>query len=324
MTNVLTRIRLKSGSPLPEFRIWFAIPQNVESIKELKTLIHKSVIFLKKSDFQPSHLMLELEDYELPDESPIGLLRESDVIFSNISKPLIPPGMGKPSTHSRNRRRKIKRWKQKTQNIIQDGNEDQQGYNSHEAVKESIIHDHLPFFPPHTNTLQQCVPSKARDNRDSLPHPLANFIPPSERHDLPSNIFVTSIDVEDMNYWKDHSACEENFQLEEIPYGTNFDWDTIDGSWNTYPKVTSSTLISKGSILGWRAFGLNPSTLTPDVSLLHLGKVLEIDSNGIHIVILSRGMASFGGVILEEGSEEEIIRKREDIILENWRLIDRS
>lgn len=81
MTNILTRIRVKSAQPLPEFRAWIPIPQGVETIGNLKVRIAESIQTTRNINFEPHSLVLELEDYELLDGSPVNLLRESDVIL---------------------------------------------------------------------------------------------------------------------------------------------------------------------------------------------------------------------------------------------------
>lgn len=87
MTNAApTRIRVKSAAPLSEFRIWASIPLGIETIGKLKDHLCENVYFLKGSGLQSSWLMLELEDYELLDASPISLLQDGDVLMYVLIK----------------------------------------------------------------------------------------------------------------------------------------------------------------------------------------------------------------------------------------------
>lgn len=69
---------------------------------------------------------------------------------------------------------------------------------------------------------------------------------------------------------------------------------------------------------------MDPVTLTPEASLLHLGKIIEGSSDNVRIAVLSRGSASFGRVIVDEEPEEELEKSKGSMILEKWRIIDQS
>jgi len=118
----------------------------------------------------------------------------------------------------------------------------------------------------------------------------ARLIPPSERTDLPRNIIVTSIDVEDGMWHKGtrvngkknkaktkspdrqysgmfdgyeaglHKAVDEtefvptqrSVQPEPALGEQGWSWDTVDRSWENYPLLTSVDLLRKGSTLLWK------------------------------------------------------------------------
>lgn len=246
----------------------------------------------------------------------------------------MPPGLGKPSTHARNKRRKIKRQRQKNQTeTLPEDHDWKQADHAGQTIKEGIVHDNLPLFPTSRN--QDEFASKISDKANA-PH----FIPPSGRVPLPRNIFVTSVDVEDPAY-QVYSLRKADTPIIELPSDNLHDWDGIDKKWNTYTKIAALTTLSAGMVVGWRvrvvsisghvdtiiifqAFGLNPTTLTPEPSLLHLGKIIENISDSIRIAVISRGKASFGGVVVEEEPEEELAKLKESIISEEWRIINHS
>lgn len=234
---------------------------------------------------------------------------------AQLSQP-VPPGLGKSSTHARNKRRKLKRQRQKERTDISlDDHARKQAVHSDQIVEENITHDGLPLFPPSQDEVAPNIPEKA-----NAPY----FIPPSERDSLPRNIFVTSIDVEDPTYHDYPLRKTDTIPIVELPSDDLYDWDVIDKEWDTYTKIAASTFLSAGMVVGWRAFGLNPTTLTPEISLLHLGKVIEHISDNIRIAVISRGNASFGGVVVEEEPEEELTKTKESIISEEWRIINHS
>ncbi|KAG6865384.1 hypothetical protein C0991_003087 [Blastosporella zonata] len=135
------RLRLQTKAPLPELKAWFAPhPDNVPAtVSELKLAICRQIPALRA---QEGSLLLLLDDFELLDDNPLDVVRDGDLIHikplnpvlkaqgepespppSLPSKPskvksvssvaqlqlTVPPGYGKPQTHSRNLRRRLKK-----------------------------------------------------------------------------------------------------------------------------------------------------------------------------------------------------------------------
>lgn len=76
----LRRIRLQSFAPLPSFRVWFLVPQNVVDVQSLKRSLSTQLPALKDSDIRPTQLVLEIDDFELLDNTSIDLVHEGDTI----------------------------------------------------------------------------------------------------------------------------------------------------------------------------------------------------------------------------------------------------
>jgi len=178
----------------------------------------------------------------------------------------------------------------------------------------------------------------------------ARLIPPSERTDLPRNIIVTSIDVEDGMWHKGtrvngkknkaktkspdrqysgmfdgyeaglHKAVDEtefvptqrSVQPEPALGEQGWSWDTVDRSWENYPLLTSVDLLRKGSTLLWKELALNTETWAPEI-MIHAGDVLDIlEDNQIKIRSIPRN-AGDEVILTEESAEVDqiIVRKVE-------------
>jgi hypothetical protein len=147
---------------------------------------------------------------------------------------------------------------------------------------QSLASNHRIF---QDDSLPSSSPSKSTPNGSR-----ARLIPPSERTDLPKNIFVTSVDVEDGVWYKEthvnetktkgkakisdrrdsgmfngheavlHKAMDET---EFVPTQRTvrpdpalgkqeWSWDVVDRSWEMYSPLTSVDLLRKGSTLLWK------------------------------------------------------------------------
>jgi hypothetical protein len=191
------------------------------------------------------------------------------------------------------------------------------------------------------------------------------FIAPSERNQLPKNLFVTSVDVEwrtgqGRGQWQ--NADEKVDQLvEEVqviqalspsPEPQNYiDWTIVEAKWGKYGKLQTSTTLLPGNVIAWKVrslcecfftssrsdhatqgFGLDPVTLTPQASLLHLGKVVAVDSVNLVVSPLVRpgiGYATFGRATIQEVNEgvdpaEQISLPLSDVWSNDWRLVSKQ
>ncbi|EIW81990.1 hypothetical protein CONPUDRAFT_143565 [Coniophora puteana RWD-64-598 SS2] len=146
--------------------------------------------------------------------------------------------------------------------------------------------------------------------------PLPRLIPPSERTDIPTNILITSIDVEeglhtrpavgrkrkktlkqtwghvstpDVSMTLDYGAAEDapedqsSFNLTELtatkPTPTpNLDVASIEKRWTVCTPITQRAQLRAGCTVGWKALGINPTTCTPEL-LLSVGTVLPTSSS---------------------------------------------
>jgi len=74
------RIRIQASPPLPSSRIWFLVPQNALNIKDIKQALCQRVAMLKDSSLMGQDLILEIDGFELPDEEPVDLIHENDIV----------------------------------------------------------------------------------------------------------------------------------------------------------------------------------------------------------------------------------------------------
>ncbi|KAH8118299.1 hypothetical protein DFH11DRAFT_1566691 [Phellopilus nigrolimitatus] len=196
-----------------------------------------------------------------------------------------------------------------------------------------------------TSTLSFAVPSTPAT-------PNARLITPSEKQAkglLPSNMFVTSVEVENGKWDKkkkkkqrDLYGYDDGESLTEggngidktvLDYGepndtvqiaklnereepASVDWTTIEQKWDALNPVTNSSLLEVGVLVGWKALAINPMTFTPE-TLVHLGRIKEVlhASSSVVIVPLRRpgaGEIAFGAF----GSEEDIGNDEEERINE--------
>ncbi|KAF8590267.1 hypothetical protein K439DRAFT_174719 [Ramaria rubella] len=467
------RIRLQLSAPLPTLRAWFLIHQNVTDIQSLKHTICTQLSALKDLEVSSDQLFLEMDDFELLEDTSIDLVREGDLLMlkrrdpavlvgtdtlkrkasvghpnriqkrrrlstspksssssssstssSSSSSPssttsssdsdssassdsreasssvsalkspiktissaqqaqftlrtvpkntvvqqtLVPPGQGKASTHSRNKRRKIKRQFTAVQ-------------TSFNGISKHSGGDHDPATPMETEgnrvmdlsgqpplstsefritcsslgnknkskgfkkSMESAIPQKITFDSPVCKIPgvgnlstqvARSFIPPSERRDLPRNIFVTSVDVEwrtgqGRNHWQDVDRVEDEKAVEEVEVMETLDpslshlpdWEAIEKKWERYSNMDISIKLVPDAIVAWKAFGLDPVTLTPQASMLHIGKVTAVDAENLLVQPLTRpgvGHAAFGRAFIEE-EEEPISIPIPEIFSNGWKLI---
>ncbi len=222
----------------------------------------------------------------------------------------------------------------------------------------------------------------------TAPNLFPRLIPPSEKQEngqLPPNLFVTSIDVEEgmhpprrkknkqrpdphvgeaqevdrviLDYGESGdtiSTQREQFneytaalaiQYAKGSLAPDLDWSFIDGNWETMPKVTSTSLLQRGILLGWKvctfiyiycvdctttqigqALAINPATFTPEF-LLNVGRVTESGAKLTVQPLLRPGAVevSFGSRLEEEedgvGELEEEAFEWNDVFAGDWRII---
>ncbi|KAK0197838.1 hypothetical protein F5146DRAFT_1156842 [Armillaria mellea] len=121
------------------------------------------------------------------------------------------------------------------------------------------------------------------------------LVPPSEREDLPANVFVTSVDVEEGRWGK--KAKKEAIEEVALDYGeeaiveegdaideeANKMWETVEAVFDSYPVITQPDQSHVGNLVAWKALALNPITFSPEVSL-HLARVAAVNADNAYII----------------------------------------
>jgi len=172
------------------------------------------------------------------------------------------------------------------------------------------------------------------------------LIPPSEKQDnhaLPSNIFVTSVDVEEgllskkkWKKWQDTCANDEGIDESKIwlDYGAETPKDTVtvpgqdferaEKEWESFQEITELYQLKLGAVVGWKALAINPSTFTPEM-LLNLAIVNSCNDKEVIVRPLHRPGAaqiSFGGILEHEEDVAEESYEWPDIISAQWRVVN--
>ncbi|KAI0352789.1 hypothetical protein OH77DRAFT_1459755 [Trametes cingulata] len=169
------------------------------------------------------------------------------------------------------------------------------------------------------------------------------LVPPSEKQELgqiPANMFVTSVDVEE-GMWpakgknkkkkkkKQAQVEQEAWEYEQedsfaggLPYDDveviqpsavevgghgaaaaegSTEHAVVAAKWDTLRKITDKEQVQPGATVAWKALGINFATLTPEM-LLHVGRVIRADENLVVEPFAEPGSAevSFGGAVLAE------------------------
>ncbi|THG98611.1 hypothetical protein EW026_g3616 [Hermanssonia centrifuga] len=318
----------------------------------------------------------------------------------------VPPGQGKPGTQSRNlrRRRKKQYEREPSQGDPHGVNDIPLGLRAATARSEPVASPQAPAPPtimmaslsnknkrkgfkqsmsaplpkkiifeggevPDTEAVLPFTSAPNAEVTATAPNLFPRLIPPSEKQEngqLPPNLFVTSIDVEEgmhpprrkknkqrpdphvgeaqevdrviLDYGESGdtiSTQREQFneytaalaiQYAKGSLAPDLDWSFIDGNWETMPKVTSTSLLQRGILLGWKALAINPATFTPEF-LLNVGRVTESGAKLTVQPLLRPGAVevSFGSRLEEEedgvGELEEEAFEWNDVFAGDWRII---
>lgn len=204
----------------------------------------------------------------------------------------MPPGKGKPATHSRNirRRRKLQHERNAT---IRNPDDPTVGVNAiplgnhnrtevQEVTPQTIVGDDGEFADltmgslsnknkrkGFKNAMGKEVPSKIifservdpnTNTNGRVEAPATRLVPPSEKQEkglLPPNVFVTSVDVEEAlrPREKSKSVIPDIGRLEAPAMGRTaeeFDRTAIEAKWDSLGLVGSVTGLPTGTIVGWK------------------------------------------------------------------------
>ncbi|CUA69007.1 hypothetical protein RSOLAG22IIIB_08259 [Rhizoctonia solani] len=127
-----------------------------------------------------------------------------------------------------------------------------------------------------------------------------HVVPPSQLKDLPSNVIVSSVDVEaadgleDVGEWFDgeNHAAEEDLTAANVnspPASNNkskkIDWEVVDSqweqSWGSFPTIDQARWdkLQPGTLLAYLGLAIDPVTCTPGTKV-HLARVVSGPSDG--------------------------------------------
>jgi len=267
-------------------------------------------------------------------------------------RPPVPPGKGKPATHRRNIRRR-KKLQHERNTVLRDPDDPTVGVNAipignhnraetAETTTQTIADDREELTMASLSNknkrrgfksaMGKEVPSKivfsgqvdSKTNVRALAS-TPRMVPPSEKQEkglLPPNIFVTSVDVEEgFRQGKKPKSVIPNVKRSGTPPASCsagvFDYAAIESKWDSLGLVSSVTELPTGTIVGWKALGINPVTITPEV-MLHVGAVVSCDENQVTVKISDRT-----GALL--GSEEDVEEIEESHswgdIVNQWRIM---
>ncbi|KAH8106335.1 hypothetical protein BXZ70DRAFT_433756 [Cristinia sonorae] len=157
------------------------------------------------------------------------------------------------------------------------------------------------------------------------------LVPPSEKQaagKLPPNVFVTSIDVENPDRFGTQydeyvdsggGTQEEAFVLpydDPVKPPPAVDFLEIKKKWDVLSVITDIAQVKVGSVVAWKALGLNPATWSPEICL-YAGRVLK---NGPQNVIVFKTQDTTNAADGDVSAEEEEI-PLSDILQLGWRIV---
>ncbi|KAK0506723.1 hypothetical protein EDD18DRAFT_1124844 [Armillaria luteobubalina] len=216
----------------------------------------------------------------------------------------VPPGWGSQQTRSRNQRRRLKKKYEA----------EAAGSNPPTAPRPKALSSTngvpLGHKAPAENELSLSMFSLGNKNKkkgfkQKLALPATpkivfqaqtpRLVPPSEQEDLPTNMFVTSVDVEEGKWGK--KAKKEAIEEVALDYGeedaiegadaiheeANKMWETVEATFDSYPVITQPEQSHVGNLVTWKALALNPITFSPEVSL-HLARVEAVNADNAYII----------------------------------------
>ncbi|TFK35044.1 hypothetical protein BDQ12DRAFT_326920 [Crucibulum laeve] len=156
------------------------------------------------------------------------------------------------------------------------------------------------------------------------------LVPPSElqdRGELPSNVFVTSVDVEEGMWDKkgkkkskrkeaeryqagdwageenlnDESYAADEGEVEMLSYGApdqepgsaviqqpgKFNWSRAEKSWEQGTLVQNPLELPVDGLVGWMELGLNPLTMSPEI-MLSIARVMQVGDSSDNLVTIRK------------------------------------
>jgi len=151
------------------------------------------------------------------------------------------------------------------------------------------------------------------------------LVPPSEKQEkslLPPNVFVTSVDVEE-RLWpskRPKSVIPDTKRSKTPPVGRTdgeSDLTVIQAKWDSLGLVSDVTGLPTGTTVGWKALGINPATITPEV-MLRVGTIVNCDENWVTVKSSDWSSVRLGSE--EDGEEIEESYEWGDVVGQ-WRIV---
>lgn len=188
------------------------------------------------------------------------------------------------------------------------------------------------------------------------------LVPPSEREDLPKNLLVTSVEIDwrrsqgrssrhDVNVKRETLAREDMHDVQGLDPNIPdcMDWTAIEATWDKHQTLDASIELLPDAIVAWKvrmfysvfvkpliprsqrsqAFGLDPISLTPQASMLHLGRVISVDMGHVLVQLLTHqnvGRASFGRASVGDQDEiaDQLLNPLKEVWSNGWKLISQN
>ncbi|KAI5125001.1 hypothetical protein M0805_007425 [Coniferiporia weirii] len=202
-----------------------------------------------------------------------------------------------------------------------------------------VFSDNNDVTPASTTSTSASVARLTSDGRRTQ---MPRLITPSEKQDqglLPSNLFVTSVEVEGEKWdrkkkkkqrdsygynapadagdrsWVDAIEADGDLVLGygEPDTGTHLtktdtpgiDWSLVERKWDSFADITDISMLGSDLLVGWKALALDPLTFTPEL-LVHLARVKAINPVTSEITLLSVRRPGVDRIAFGADAEEAI------------------
>ncbi|CAE6395449.1 unnamed protein product [Rhizoctonia solani] len=306
MNSTFTRFRVQTASPLEPIKAWHVISpeQDIQSIEDLTGNIIQT-LGLAEVD---GEIILELDGFALLPSSPVGVVRDGDVVTvrcksrpdkrkaTDVTTTPTPAPVNEPVVATQ-----VKA----SVPIAPAKNANKNKRKGFDKDMATTVATRITYGAPTPSAVS--VEPSARVNSPALPtaaiksrYTHYHVVPPSQLNALPSNVIVTSVDVEAVNgmegvgEWFDgaNRVAEENkppandeSQPKSNTTSTKIDWEVVDSEWerlwDSFPAVEQATWnsLQAGTLLAYLGLAIDPVTCTP-CSKIHVARVVSGPSDG--------------------------------------------
>jgi len=182
------------------------------------------------------------------------------------------------------------------------------------------------------------------EETNEIPPPSKSFhriTPPSEQQNLPSNVFVTSVDVEE-GLWptqrdnprkrpREEEQVPNTYEEEAIvlDYGPKEDSsqiqpEEIESKFDSLSPVQAEVTYTPNTLLAFKELDIDPATLTPQ-EILELARLQSQEGTQCEVQLVNNsvGVASFGReVMIDENDEESMLSiSITDMQANGWKVV---